>query len=285
MPIGARRVNAILIVMVLLAAVALIALEATRTEGGPLDPPSAALQTDGVRLPGTPIDRPTTISAPGHYYLTRDVEVFGAVTAITIASSNVSLDLGGFMIDGSDTVGSVGITTFGSIENVEIVNGRVRDFHIGISTGSLVTRIDNVHVSSSIRGFSALGNETVLSNCSATQNDETGIYFPGSDGVIQNCSVISNVKDGISLAGSRNLVVQSVIGNNATTSAFATLRVNGVANTVRENVFYGGSSIRIETERHWIVDNVCYSVLIADVSETPANNVKAAADHLNVRCT
>src|SRR5262245_54285864 len=101
-----QRTNTLLLALVLLALLAVIAMVALRVEGGPLYPTDPPGPTDGVRLPGTPINSQTTISAPGHYYLTRDINVPGAATAINITASNVSLDLGGFTVSGNDTSGS-----------------------------------------------------------------------------------------------------------------------------------------------------------------------------------
>ena len=80
------RFNALMLVLVFLALLSLIAMVAMRAEGGPLDPSDPPGSTDAVRLPSTPINAPTVISVPGHYYLTGDIKVSGPMTGITIAS-------------------------------------------------------------------------------------------------------------------------------------------------------------------------------------------------------
>ncbi len=76
---------------------------ASGARGGPLDPPAPLGSTDGVRLPRYAHFRPNDdLPEPGHYYLTNDVTVTGSQNAITIASSRVSLDLGGFHVVGGD---------------------------------------------------------------------------------------------------------------------------------------------------------------------------------------
>jgi hypothetical protein len=75
----------------------------------------------GMRVPGAPLARagagaapisgPTTISSPGTYRLTRDIEADG--TAITIAARDVTLDLAGFTITygKAATAGAPGIAS------------------------------------------------------------------------------------------------------------------------------------------------------------------------------
>src|SRR5688572_3000664 len=69
---------------------------------GPLNPTTPPGSTDSVRLPGTPISSlPFTINAPGNYYVTRDLTANGAgADGITINTSNVTIDLGGFALHG-----------------------------------------------------------------------------------------------------------------------------------------------------------------------------------------
>src|SRR5262245_8125019 len=78
------RFNSVMLVLVFLALISIIGMLATDVRGGPLDPPGSPSSTDSVRLPGTPISSaPYAINASGHYYLTRDLNVTGAVVAIT----------------------------------------------------------------------------------------------------------------------------------------------------------------------------------------------------------
>ena len=102
MLVSTRATN-ILLLLVLAVGVAIVAMLATGVRGGPLDPPAGTPgSTNGVRLPGTPISGPTVVSAPGHYYLTQNISVTGSVNAITISADDVSLDLGGFTLSGTD---------------------------------------------------------------------------------------------------------------------------------------------------------------------------------------
>ncbi len=69
---------------------------------------------------------PVTISAPGSYYLSNNITVSSG-TAITIASSGVTLDLNGFTI--SSTAASAtgyGVLISGASNNIAILNGFVK---------------------------------------------------------------------------------------------------------------------------------------------------------------
>src|SRR5262245_21481061 len=134
MLVSSRTTN-ILLVLVLVVGIAIVAVLATGVRGGPLDPPGAPASTDSVKLPGTPISSaPFTISQPGHYYLTRSLALPVGQLAITINASNVSLDLRGFTVSGTNDSGW-GIYIANSQTDVDISNGTVRDFQFGLDAG------------------------------------------------------------------------------------------------------------------------------------------------------
>ncbi len=129
------RSTNILLIVLLAVGVAIVAMLATGVRGGPLDPPGPPGSTDGVRLNGTPISSlPYAITERGHYYLTRNFSVNGAVIAIDIQSSDVSLDLGGFTILGNNSFPSYGIY-LGSAQNIEVTHGSIQGFQFGIQAG------------------------------------------------------------------------------------------------------------------------------------------------------
>ncbi len=106
-------------------ALLLVAVLAQDAYGGPLDPPGAPGSTDGVRGPGTPISSlPYTISQPGYYSVTRHLIGPDLEPGITITTSNVTLDLGGFTLLGGSSAGD-GIAVSGHCE-LELVRGDLR---------------------------------------------------------------------------------------------------------------------------------------------------------------
>ena len=277
---ASTRLTHLLLSMVLIALVALIAMEATGVGGGPLDPPLPPGSTDSVRLPGTPISGPTTISQPGVYYLTRNISVTGAVTPITIIASDVTLDLGGFTIDGDDTAGTYGILLHGTADRTRIRNGSIVDFNFGISAEQATeVTIDNLEVHSSFRGIS-LGPASRLLDCYVKGTTETAIFEPGDGSEVRDCRV-SGGTTGIHLQGLANHVMGSTIS-----STNLGMLVSGRLNVVRDNTFPGNTNgdIDVTDDNNLFVDNVFSCVVVGSGIEiaSGAGNVTTALDHNNV---
>jgi hypothetical protein len=274
------RINTVILLLVLFALLTLIGMVATGVRGGPLDPSSPPAPTDSVKLPGTPISGQTTISAPGHYYLTRDITVAGAQTAIAIAADDVSLDLGGFTIDGNDTAGSFGVLLTGARNDVVITNGTIKDFQIGLD-GANDTRVtvDHVRAVSNVRGLQ-VGNFGTISHCVASGNTESGIYLPllTASTTVSECTITGNAA-GIGIDGLLGVVKNSVMQNHSTWD----IHINqGSRMTIRDNTV---DNMRIEPDSslNYIFDNVCVQGGISNASGSTF--APAAPDpHYNVGC-
>jgi len=63
---------------------------------------------------------PTSISAPGKYIVTRDIVGGGGIPIITIASSDVDLDINGFTLDQTAAGGAPVIEIIGDVDTLEI---------------------------------------------------------------------------------------------------------------------------------------------------------------------
>jgi hypothetical protein len=106
-------------------------------KAGDLNPPAApgsTMKTLDEVEPRTPIhqsDIPLTITVSGSYYLAEDVSLAGAGKCIQVNADDVTIDLGGFVMAGSDSASSYGVYMNGR-SNVEIRNGTIRDFYTGI---------------------------------------------------------------------------------------------------------------------------------------------------------
>ena len=259
------RINTLLLLLVLFALVGVVAMLASGVRGGPLDPTTSPQPTDSVRLPGTPITGQTTINSPGHYYLTRDIVVPGSQIAITIATSNVNLDLGGFTIDGNDVNPNWGIWISGVQTDVTIRNGTIRDFQFaidGIDDDRVI--IENINAVSNVRGLQVNDNG-VISDCVVQGNTETGIFLTGLHSVVSHCVVQSNTGDGISVASEKNTVEFSVVtGNQA-----AEIRLVGPRNVVRDTVVGQQLGLRVEGTQNKILNTTCNGGGINDVSGGP----------------
>jgi len=213
--VGTGRINTLLLVLVLVVGVAILAMLAARAQGGPLDPPGSPAPTSGVLLPGTPISGATTITVPGHYYLTRDFATAGAATGISIQTSDVSLDLGGFTISGGGTAaGGTGVTVGGS--RVHVTNGEVRSFQFGLATSPITQeiRLDRFMALNNARRIHIASISTTIAECDVENNLETGIVVAASHNVITACTIESDVGPGVTFQGDNNMLEDSLVNNN-----------------------------------------------------------------------
>jgi hypothetical protein len=155
---------------------------------GSLTPPGApapTMKTLAQIEPRTPISSaPFTISVPGSYYLTTNLNVTGG-DAITITVSGVTLDLSGFTISSTaaSAVGN-GILLTNALSDILIFNGHIRGgvtnngsgvyngpgFNNGIAYASSIpvnTRVSNVSVSG-CKAYGILierGDSQVVESC------------------------------------------------------------------------------------------------------------------------
>ena len=114
---------------------------------GSLTPPGApapTMKTLDQLEPRTPIAAlPFTISASGSYYVTGNLTAAGAASGITIATNDVTLDLGGFALTGggSGTTGRAIDVTGLLRRNIYIRNGTVRGWSNGGVRADLATAV------------------------------------------------------------------------------------------------------------------------------------------------
>lgn len=250
------RINTVLLLILLLAVIGLLA---TRAYGGPLDPPGAPAQTDGVRGPGTPISSlPFTISEAGYYYVTRNLTAPGGlVNGITINGSNVTVDLGGFTLTGGDEPGH-GIVNSGA-RNIVIRNGAVRGWDVGIFLDGTYSRVENVHALSNETGGIVVGPGSQVVGCNASLNGDYGISV--NYATVRNCTVAENgalVGDRAGIeVGSYSLIEQNRVNSTVDNG----IRLIGGFNTIRSNDLSGSAngfdlSFAANTTGNVAVDNV-----------------------------
>lgn len=154
---------------------------------------------------------PYTISTSGSYYLTGNLTSTGK--GITVNADNVTIDFNGFTITGPGKTSGYyaswyGISMGGS--NIEVRNGTVRSFRgsgISGSTGK-GNRIISMRVMENAGNGIIQGNNVLVRDCSAYNNDAHGIRVDGGSTVSGN-TASDNGYSGIYASGS------TIIGNAA----------------------------------------------------------------------
>ena len=153
-----------------------------------------------------------TLSAPGNYFLTKNLTAAG--DCLVIAAANVAIDLKGRTISGNGT-GS-GITDDGLDRDYAIVaNGNIHNFDTGVnlhSSGSAI--ISNLNVSNN-------GSQGVfISECCNTldsvtaNNNLTGIVLQSDDSSLNKIQANGNSNGGILISECCNTLVGSTVSNN-----------------------------------------------------------------------
>jgi hypothetical protein len=185
--------------------------------------------------PGPPVGTritslPYTISNPGFYYFGKNLTYTGSDNAITVNADDVTLDLMGFSLTKSGTPGTTSGIYMNGRSNVEIRNGTVRGFYVGVMEeyyGGKKHHVINVRArNNSGNGISLVGENHLVINCVSSDNGGWGIFL--DTGVINKCNVSNNLNgihliygiiskciavynnDGITLNGPG-----SVLGNSA----------------------------------------------------------------------
>lgn len=136
---------------------------------------------------GDPKGFPIEINSPGSFILTSNLQVTDPLeSAIRVSTSDVSIDLGGFTVQGpracpgelqpcarepgAGTLSGAGIAQTGGLSNIRIKNGSVRGFHgwgIAMERDSLIF---DVHVSDNFVGIGALPG-TIIERSTFVKND------------------------------------------------------------------------------------------------------------------
>jgi parallel beta-helix repeat protein len=199
----------------------LMCLLAGSLHAGPLNPPAPPASTakplgeieprialNATNTPGT-ASAVFRINNPGSYYLTGNVTVPASSSGIEILSSNVTLDLNGFTIEGS--VGSLeGIRNVGTRINIAIRNGMISGMGgdgIDLVVGSTGTNalIEDIIVSNCTTGGIRTVFGTVVRNCVATtcgNSSTTGGFILNGGSIAEACTAYQNNGNGFNTSAS-----------------------------------------------------------------------------------
>ena len=259
--------------------------------GGPLDPPGAPAPTQPQVEPRSPIPPvgwngtfPIVISQPGSYFLTGNLTVTtGNPSAIQIAASDVSIDLDGFALSGSNT-GYDGIAVSGVRTRLTVRNGNLHDWSnagidfaasptdyatqsdiedLQVSTGNVGiwvnsgTTVRRVSVENEGTGISLDDTGNVyagglIEDCTASKNFH-GILVNANNVTVRNCAVDSNTSIGVLVEKAFDVVEDTTIQGTATgvlldvASSKATVTHNIFSNTTNWVTNSGSSNNRVGT--------------------------------------
>ncbi|MHC4334199.1 MAG: right-handed parallel beta-helix repeat-containing protein [Planctomycetota bacterium] len=207
----------------------------------PSVPPGPTMKTLDEVEPRVPISSlPYTISASGSYYLTGDLTTDS--NSISVEANDVTIDLMGYSLTGSGSAGCGAWMGYSPKSNIEIRNGTVRNFLLGV--GAMFANHRNVR----IIGLRVHGNTA------------GGLILEVQGCLVKDCTVSGN-------AGGINCgIASTVVGNVVDDNGYSGIRA-GSGSTVTGNTVTDNNSVGIS------VDYVC------TVSEnTVANNTYGGID-------
>ncbi len=167
--------------------------------------------------PRTPISSlPFTINAPGSYYLTKNLQFSDASgNAITIASSDVTLDLGGFTLSSTAAVTGSAIATT-AVSGLKIFNGSISGnttvaitgtepnrtwtvtaggFAIGVNSFAEGTQVHDLVIRGCRNNALVASNKSVVERVNAISCGQSGIVATG--GSVSGCTSSGNAFQGI----------------------------------------------------------------------------------------
>jgi hypothetical protein len=226
-------------VAVSLLALATLAVFSLFAVGGSLEPsapPGPTMKTLDEVEPRVPISSlPYTISASGSYYLTGDLTTDS--NSISVEANDVTIDLMGYSLTGSGSAGSGVWMGYSPRSNIEIRNGTVRNFLLGV--GAMFASHRNVRIIGlRVHGNTAGGllldaKGCLVKDCTVSGNDNWGISCGDASTVVDNV-VYDNNHSGIR-AGSGSTITGNMVTDNNSVGISADYVCTVAENTVVHN--------------------------------------------------
>jgi len=197
----------------------------------------------GGRGVGTKISSlPYTITTPGFYYLVSNLSYNGEGNAIIVNANGVTIDLMGYNIF-STGQGSYryGIYMHGRA-NVEIRNGTISNFIVGIredNASGLGHNVINIRAIENYVGISLAGKSHKVIRCSALDNISDGIFV--NEGIVSGCTTRGGGNRGIDMV---NGLIENCycVGNRICFQIYSGAVIGNVALDCTDYGFLIGSS-------------------------------------------
>jgi parallel beta-helix repeat protein len=182
---------------------------------GPVGPTMKTLDQVEPRIPlvGQGRAAALTITAPGSYYLTGNLNGVAGQNGIEITANDVTLDLSGYALIG--VPGSLdGILVTGVFENIAIVNGTAREWGgDGVDASSATNgSVERLRVTGNGGIGVWIGPNSTVVHCIARLNGDDGVSL-GQGSVVSHCVAQGNQGEGIQ-AAQNNVVVECTVADN-----------------------------------------------------------------------
>jgi hypothetical protein len=246
--------NGLPLVCVAIAVGALTAAPVSATDGV-IEINQARALAGGVTA-GDTAGFPVLIDSAGSYRLTGNLVATASMHAISVSTSDVTLDLNGFSISGSGSGNAYGVDIT-ALTNVEVRNGTIRDFpDSGISTTVCDgCRAINLRLLNNGWAGVLLRDNSLIRGCTASGNVKSGLYARTSSSFINNVAH-DNGFIGIYLSGNGSGLIEGNVSYNNGNDGIAANAVSGYGGAViRNNSSYGNTEHGIQSDGGTVVGN------------------------------
>ncbi len=157
---------------------------------------------------------PVTIGFSGSFYLAGNLTGAPAQHGVTIAASDVTLDLNGFALTGLTNANS-GVWVQAGCERVVVRNGTIRNWGqsgIGGAVGGAIRAERLMIFSNHLFGIWVI-NGGDLADCTITRNGAEGVRFDAA-GAVRDCVISRNGGHGVRLDGN-GLITDCLVSENS----------------------------------------------------------------------
>jgi parallel beta-helix repeat protein len=213
-----------------------------KTNGVVLIDQSRALA--GNVTPGDNPGFPVTISQPGTYQLTSNLNVPGRSDGIKIAADDVTVDLGGFTIAALAGGGNGIVASDAGRTRLIIRNGTIAGFDTGVNLlGNPLVNITRLQVHSSALSGIVAGDNASITDSGINKNFTSGVRV-GMNSLIAGNIVSMNSAAGIE-AGDGSIISGNTVSRNSYgiyCGSSCTINRNAVGGNSLDGIYTGAAS-------------------------------------------
>ncbi|MGH7797293.1 MAG: right-handed parallel beta-helix repeat-containing protein [Candidatus Binatia bacterium] len=205
-------------------------------------------------------------------------------------TSGVTLNLRGERIKGDGGAGDVGIRILDGVNNIEIVDGEIREFGTGIksqgtTTGSTIKEIGIK--GSTLDGMDIWGTGNIFeNNRQLAGNGGDGMRITGDDNFVTLNRAVENVGDGIVVIGNHNDISEkNQSSNNKGNGMYVEGNDNAILdnNQIHHNKGYG---LRVIGTGNIITRNMTnrdgpLGILVTGLNAVDGNNIDGGGNNSN----